>query len=421
LPCDLVVGWFLYNNMTANLAAINRSSGGALSWNFLGQTAGFAISEGPAFRPEESYWRAYIVGMPTPCASASSASSWPPCWARSPALRASPTTGCSASIAMVYVEIIPQHAAAGAVALLVFRRDCRAAHIQRGRAARRLGYLSNRGMYVTLALFDRHRDALALVAAWAAWSRAWRGVAAPRQQARQGLPASGFLVGIVIFAAVALIGFWASASSQAQMPANTAYELRRGDRGTLFADANANGAYIPGVDTPLAYVPITLLDADGQVVATGAHRRRRRIPLHGFARPKRDPHHLGNAAAAFCQRAGAPGLQLPRRPGADAGICRAAAGAGRSTPAPSSPRSCAPASTPCRKASGRPAGPWACAPNATLRMIVLPQALRVIIPPLTSQYLNLVKNSSLAIAIGYPRPVLRGRASSSTSRAPRCR
>ncbi len=38
----------------------------------------------------------------------------------------------------------------------------------------------------------------------------------------------------------------------------------------------------------------------------------------------------------------------------------------------------------------------------TLRMVIVPQALRVIIPPLTSQYLNLVKNSSLATAIGYP-------------------
>ncbi len=38
----------------------------------------------------------------------------------------------------------------------------------------------------------------------------------------------------------------------------------------------------------------------------------------------------------------------------------------------------------------------------TLRLVVFPQALRVIIPPLTSQYLNLVKNSSLAIAVGYP-------------------
>ena len=38
----------------------------------------------------------------------------------------------------------------------------------------------------------------------------------------------------------------------------------------------------------------------------------------------------------------------------------------------------------------------------TTRLIILPQALRVIIPPMTSQYLNLTKNSSLAVAIGYP-------------------
>lgn len=38
----------------------------------------------------------------------------------------------------------------------------------------------------------------------------------------------------------------------------------------------------------------------------------------------------------------------------------------------------------------------------TMRLIIIPQALRVIIPPLTSQYLNLAKNSSLATAVGYP-------------------
>jgi general L-amino acid transport system permease protein len=38
----------------------------------------------------------------------------------------------------------------------------------------------------------------------------------------------------------------------------------------------------------------------------------------------------------------------------------------------------------------------------TLRLVIFPQALRVIVPPLTSQYLNLTKNSSLAIAVGYP-------------------
>jgi general L-amino acid transport system permease protein len=41
-------------------------------------------------------------------------------------------------------------------------------------------------------------------------------------------------------------------------------------------------------------------------------------------------------------------------------------------------------------------------PGPTLRLIVIPQAMRVIVPPLTNQYLNLTKNSSLAVAIGYP-------------------
>ncbi|WP_228059393.1 amino acid ABC transporter permease [Plectonema radiosum] len=41
-------------------------------------------------------------------------------------------------------------------------------------------------------------------------------------------------------------------------------------------------------------------------------------------------------------------------------------------------------------------------PVLIMRLVIFPQALRVIIPPLTSQYLNLTKNSSLAIAIGYP-------------------
>jgi general L-amino acid transport system permease protein len=41
-------------------------------------------------------------------------------------------------------------------------------------------------------------------------------------------------------------------------------------------------------------------------------------------------------------------------------------------------------------------------PSQVLNLVILPQALRVIIPPLTSQMLNLTKNSSLAVAIGYP-------------------
>ena len=40
-------------------------------------------------------------------------------------------------------------------------------------------------------------------------------------------------------------------------------------------------------------------------------------------------------------------------------------------------------------------------PSRTMSLIILPQALRIIIPPLISQFLNLTKNSSLAIAVGY--------------------
>lgn len=48
------------------------------------------------------------------------------------------------------------------------------------------------------------------------------------------------------------------------------------------------------------------------------------------------------------------------------------------------------------------AGAIGLSPGLTMRKVVVPQALRVITPPLTNQYLNLIKNSSLAVAIGYP-------------------
>jgi general L-amino acid transport system permease protein len=47
-------------------------------------------------------------------------------------------------------------------------------------------------------------------------------------------------------------------------------------------------------------------------------------------------------------------------------------------------------------------------PRTAMRLVILPQALRVIIPPMTSQYLNLTKNSSLAVAIAYPDLVATG-------------
>jgi general L-amino acid transport system permease protein len=56
-----------------------------------------------------------------------------------------------------------------------------------------------------------------------------------------------------------------------------------------------------------------------------------------------------------------------------------------------------------------------------IRLVMLPQALRVIIPPVTNQYLNLTKNSSLAVAIGYPDVVsIANTAMNQTGRAVEC-
>lgn len=57
----------------------------------------------------------------------------------------------------------------------------------------------------------------------------------------------------------------------------------------------------------------------------------------------------------------------------------------------------------------------------TMQLVMLPQALRVIIPPMTNQFLNLTKNSSLAVAIGYPDVVsIANTALSQTGRAVEC-
>jgi general L-amino acid transport system permease protein len=59
--------------------------------------------------------------------------------------------------------------------------------------------------------------------------------------------------------------------------------------------------------------------------------------------------------------------------------------------------------------------------NQSMRLVILPQAMRVIIPPITNQYLNLTKNSSLAVAIGYPDVVsIANTAINQTGRAVEC-
>jgi len=73
------------------------------------------------------------------------------------------------------------------------------------------------------------------------------------------------------------------------------------------------------------------------------------------------------------------------------------------------------------RGQGEAASALGLSPAQEMRLIMLPQALRVIIPPMTNQYLNLTKNSSLAVAIGYPDVVsIANTAINQTGRAVEC-
>ncbi len=73
------------------------------------------------------------------------------------------------------------------------------------------------------------------------------------------------------------------------------------------------------------------------------------------------------------------------------------------------------------RGQGEAAAALGLAPNQTMQLVMLPQALRVIIPPMTNQFLNLTKNSSLAVAIGYPDVVsIANTALNQTGRAVEC-
>lgn len=73
------------------------------------------------------------------------------------------------------------------------------------------------------------------------------------------------------------------------------------------------------------------------------------------------------------------------------------------------------------RGQGEAAAALGLSPSQTMRLVTLPQALRVIIPPMTNQFLNLTKNSSLAVAIGYPDVVsIANTALNQTGRAVEC-
>ncbi len=395
----IAIVWFLINNMQARLLATKGTS--ALRFNFLNTSAGFAIGEGIAFSPQESYGRAFIVGVVNTLRVALIGIVLATILGVFAGIARLSTNWLLSRLAGVYVEIIRSTPLLVQLFFWYFGVILALPDINSPQDLAGIAILTNRG--IALATLNLS----ATGAPWQWWLLgallfgAILGYLHRRHLKSAGRIGSGFGRGFLAFALVAVVGYLMT-SFTATLPANATYELNRGDRGVLFVDNNGDGVYDEGVDKPLQYVSVILLDGDGKTIGTtrtggdgtyrfyelpdeaeGASLQWEKPALLVVDRPVRQGFNFIGGTRLSPELAGLL-LGLVVYTGAFiAEIVRAGINA-------------------------VPKGQWEASralglsPATILRLVVLPQALRVIIPPLTNQYLNLTKNSSLAVAIGYP-------------------
>jgi general L-amino acid transport system permease protein len=263
-----------------------------------------------------------------------------------------------------------------------------------------LAFLSNRGAQLTWLFITQTGDALwywllggVLISALTAWLDR-------RRLRAQGKLGGGFLAALTAFVIVAIIGYGVT-SVTATLPDAIRFDLNRGDRGTLYVDGNNNGKYDKNIDTPMRHVPIRLLAEDGSELGQtftndegaflffdlgekkGASVTWQTPPPVVISQPRMQGFNLVGGLSIKPEYFGLLLGLVIYTAAFIAEIVRAGI-------------------------NSVPKGQWEAAralglrQTEILRMIVLPQALRVAIPPMTSQFLNLTKNSSLAVAVGYP-------------------
>jgi general L-amino acid transport system permease protein len=390
----LLLGFFI-RNMLNGLRASNIPIG----WSFLQQEAGFAISEGPAFNPSDTYLQAFLVGVANTLRVAASGIVLATVLGLLVGIARLSNNWLLRNLAVGYIEIIRNTPLLVQLFFWYFAVILKLPEIGQSIQIPGIGYLSNRGTALTWVYLSE------VGRSWLYWLLAAliialvAGLLRRRQLERQGRVGSILMWTVPAFLLVAVIGYFVT-DFTAALPANIAYELRRGDRGTLFVDINGNGEFEANLDRPLSYVPVTLLDTDGMElgrIRTDTEGEFRFFEIEGegaqiqwtvpaplvISRPQIQGFNF-RGGQSLSPEFFALLLGLVVYTGAFiAEIVRAGINA-------------------------VPKGQWEASRalgltgTQTLRMIVLPQALRVIIPPLTSQYLNLTKNSSLAIAVGYP-------------------
>jgi general L-amino acid transport system permease protein len=291
-----------------------------LSFDFLQQRAGFAIKEGIAYSPNESFSAAFRVGVVNTIQVALVGIVLATILGLIMGVSRLSTNWLVRRIAQVYVEIFRNTPVLVQIIFWYVAVVLALPVIEGGLSVGGLAFVSNRG---TAVAWFRLEDGagqwgLFLLAGLAAGALVWRWRTRIDERTGRPIPRVPWAVGA--FLVVAAIGFWVSGSP-------------------LSADVPEVGrfGYEGGIQVSPEYTALLL----GLVIYTGAF------------------------------------------------IAEIVRGSIQAVP----------------KGQKEAAEALGLTPRQQLRLVVLPQALRVAIPPLNSQYLNLLKNSSLALAIGYPEIV----------------
>lgn len=393
----VLLGAFLINNMLTGL----RTSNIPLGWDFLKQEAGFAISEGAPFQASDTYGRAFVVGVLNTVRVAVSGIVLATILGLIAGIARLSSNWLVRNLASGYIELIRNTPLLVQLFFWYFAVIIKLPDIKDSLHIPGVALLSKRGVAISWLYVSESGQI------WLYWLLAALAIAIAlgflrrRRLEREGLVGSSLTWAIPGFLLVAVIGYVVTAAT-ASLPANITYELNRGDRGTLYIDEDGNGKFQYGVDRPMAHVPVTLHDATGNELGTVYTDNQGSFRFFDLAEEATgasityavpSPLVLSEPAQqGFNYRGGQTlspefaALLLGLVVYTAAFIAEIVRAGINAVPK---------GQTEASRALGLTSG-------QTMRMIVLPQALRVIIPPLTSQYLNLTKNSSLAIAVGYP-------------------
>lgn len=390
-------GTFLTNNMLAGLRASNIP----LSWDFLGQEAGFEIAEGPTFEPVDNYGRAFVVGISNTVRVAVAGIILATLLGVVAGIARLSNNWLLRNLASAYIELIRNTPLLVQLFFWYFAVILKLPDIKEAIAIPGVAMLSNRGIGLTwLFLTESGRPWLywlaagLIVAILLGWLRR-------RRLEQQGLVGNLLLWAIPGFLLVAVAGYLVTMAT-VSVPENLSYELRRGDRGTLFVDVDGDGKFTREQDRPMKFVTVTLLAEDGRELASMATDKDGEFRFADLGEDETGsaltwvvppPLVLSQPELQGFNYRGGQGLTpefaalliglVVYTAAFIAEIVRAGINA-------------------VSKGQWEASRALGLTSSQSLRMIVLPQAMRVVIPPLTSQYLNLTKNSSLAIAVGYP-------------------